>query len=200
MITSGYAISNDEAIQLKALKNSDLYSIYIKSIGTSPAYKVIIGEHIENIDITPDIDQLKSDNKLPATVNSKALSDLFKDSMSKVMIPLVADAIILKELENIKIDEIINDLKNDTDIIYLLGLAEPTYYAEANKLVQTGKIGPNDIAFKGLVSYMKRNTALTNQGKRIEPKINIEKKKKSTKVEKTIEEKKIDVSSNDINL
>ena len=62
--------------------------------------------------------------------------------------------ITVKELEDVHIDNVINDIQTETDIIYMLGLAEEQYYDEAKKLVEEGKIDKNDLIFRGLMAHL----------------------------------------------
>lgn len=160
MIKTGYGISVKEATELNEFKKTSGYGTYLKSISLSPAYRTIMEEHINNVNISEDVKKLKIEGKLPDTVSDKSLCDLFKQSLSRMAICITADAIILKELENIKIEEVMTEIRSDTDIIYLLGKADKKYYIQAKKLLEDGKLDKDTIAFKGLVTYLKQSGEL----------------------------------------
>lgn len=157
MINPGYKISVNEIKALKEFKSSEAYSTYIKAISQSPAFVAIMDEHINNVDITADVNQLKQEGKLPSSMSSKALVGLFKKTLSRMAVNILADSIILKELEDCTIEEVVSELKKDSDIIYLLGQADTKYYRQAARLVEDGKLDSNDLAYRGLMAYMKLN-------------------------------------------
>lgn len=157
MINPGYKISVREEDDMRNFRDSAAYGTYLKAISGSPAFAAVMREHIQNVDINSDLKLLKNEGKLPDSVSSKALNELFKQSLSKMAIGLVADTVILKELEDASVSEIINDLKKDSDVEYLLGEADKKYYVRAAKLLKEGKIKNDSIAFRGLVAYMKKN-------------------------------------------
>lgn len=157
MINPGYKLSINEIKTLKEFKNSEAYSTYMKSISQSPAFVALMNEHINNVDISSDVEQLKQEGKLPSTITAKSMSGLFKKSLSRMAINILADSIILKELEDCKVEEVTSELKKDSDIIYLLGHADKKYYIQAARLAENGKLSPDDLAYRGLMAFMKLN-------------------------------------------
>lgn len=199
MINFGYAISIKEKEEIDKFKSSAAYGTYLKAISASPAFRLIMKEHIDNVDITEDIKILKSSGKIPDTVNPKALSDLFKQSLGKMAMGLVADSVILKEIEDVKLEETLKDLGKNADVDYLLGKADKKFYEQASKLVEENKLEKNSVAYKGLMVYLKQNNLLNNPihiktPNKIETKINEPEKKKPVIIEK------INSDDNDITL
>lgn len=156
MISQGYKISIEEEDEMREFRNSAAYGTYLKAISGSPAFAAIMREHIQNVNIADDVRLLKTEGKLPDGVSTKALNELFKQSLSKMAIGLVADTVILKELEDAKMAEVIHDLKKDSDVVYLLGEADQKYYTQAAKMLEQGKIDQESAAFRGLVAFMKK--------------------------------------------
>lgn len=157
MINAGYKLTLSDDAKLKELRTSQVYGTYLKSIAASPAYKSILSIHIENINVINDLDNMKETGKLPKDFPSSIINDIFKQSLAKMAICILADSIILKELEDINIEEIIRDIRKDSDIIYLLGKADKKYYEKAQKLVNSKKINENSLEFRGLMAYLKLN-------------------------------------------
>jgi hypothetical protein len=181
MINLGYGLSIKDAEELKKFKGGISYGNYLKSISMSPAFKLIMKEHIDGVDISEDIKTLKNQGKLPDAVNPQAMSDLFKQALSKMAICLVADSIILKELEDVKIEEILSNLNSETEINYLMGKADKIYYEQALKLYEQN----------GKFSSLKKDTLKEHK---IQPII-------EHKTQSTIEPKhKTDLESDDITL
>jgi hypothetical protein len=156
MILNGYTISGEEMVKFKSFRRSPLYAIYLKAVAHSPTFRALMKEHIEQIDIRPDIKNMKEDGRLPEQTNADTINKMFILAFSRVTIPLIADSVILKELEQLKLDEVIQDMKNETDIAYLLGMADESLYIEAEKMVEKGTIKEEDLAYKGLVQFYKR--------------------------------------------
>lgn len=175
MILNGYSLSLENINEMKELKNSPAYGTYLKGIAKSPIFNVILEEHIKNVDVTDDIKELQNQKKIPESVNSKAISDLFKISFMNVAINLVADAIILKEIEEVNIAEVKDNLVKSSNIEYLLGNADKSMYSKVKSLVDSGEVGQETLAYKGLVEYMKKNKDI---------KFEIENKKPSTPITK----------------
>jgi adenine deaminase len=204
MINPGYIISAQETLELKQFKKSEAYSSYLKSIATSPAYISIMDEHINNIDIVEDVNKLKTEGILPSNTNSKNVSLLFKQTLCRMAIGILADAIILKELEDCKIEEVLADLKADSNVTYLLGKANKKYYDQAKKLLNKGELKEDTLAYRGLLAYTKLTENNLNE---IETSsISIEKEEVPTIVFDNIPEvkvqssSKIDFNSDDIQL
>jgi hypothetical protein len=167
MINDGFSITVDEEKEMKNFKKTSAYGSYLKSIASSPTFSVLMNEHINDIDITDDIQKLVINGKNPDTQTAKALNDVFKRSISRMAIGIVADTFILKELEEIKIEEVIGGLKEDSAVTYLLGLADKKYYDQAAKLVKEGKLEENSIAVRGLLAYMKNAGVAKNEEKEL---------------------------------
>jgi hypothetical protein len=200
MINLGYGLSIKDAEELKKFKGGISYGNYLKSISMSPAFKLIMKEHIDGVDISEDIKTLKNQGKLPDAVNPQAMSDLFKQALSKMAICLVADSIILKELEDVKIEEILSNLNSETEINYLMGKADKIYYEQALKLYEQNKLKEDSVAYRGLLRYYKQNGKFSSLKKdtlkehKIQPII-------EHKTQSTIEPKhKTDLESDDITL
>lgn len=157
MINLGYALTTEESDEFKKLKASSAYGSYLKSIAVSPSFQLIMKDHITNVDVSEDIKILKAQGKLHESVNPKVLSDIFRQSLSKMAICLVADSIILKELEDIKIEDISSELSKEAEINYLLGKADSKYYEQAAKLVEENKLSETSVGYRGLVAYLKQS-------------------------------------------
>lgn len=157
MINPGYKISVNDIKEFKTFKKSEAYGSYLKSIAQSPAFIALMDEHINNVDITDDINLLKNSGEIPDSVTAKNISYLFKTSLGRMAICILADSIILKELEDCKVESILSGLKKDSDILYLLGKAEKKYYTQAAKLAEDGKLSDDSLVFRGLMAYIKLN-------------------------------------------
>jgi hypothetical protein len=181
MINLGYALTTEESNEFKKLKSSSAYGAYLKSIAVSPSFQLIMKDHITNVDVSEDIKVLKSQGKIHESVNPKVLSDLFRQSLSKMAICLVADSVILKELEDVKIQDVSLDLNKDAEINYLLGKADKGYYEQAIKLVEENKLQETSVGYRGLVTYLKQS------GKSIKDLKGITSTPKVTKKTQTIE-------------
>lgn len=157
MINPGFKLSLREVKELQDFKYSEAYSTYLRSIAHSPAFIALMDEHINNVNIEEDVSKLKKEGRIPETVTAKAVAGLFKQTLNRMAIGIMADSVILKELEDCSVDEVINGLKTDSDIMYLLGKADKKYYVQAAELVEEGKLDKNSLAFRGLMAYMKLN-------------------------------------------
>ena len=158
MINPGFKISSGDVIKFNKFKQSAAYGTYLNAISKSPAFTQIMSKSISNIDISPDIEFLKSKGKMPTEIQADTLNSLFKQSISRMAICLVADAIIIREIEDNSIDEVINGIKKDSDILYLLGLAETKYYVEAKKQIEEGKIKDSDLIYRGYAAWLKNHS------------------------------------------
>ena len=198
MIDKGFYINIQDEEKLIEFKGTHVYSEYLKSIHNSPAFSTIIREHIQNVDIKKEINILKADGKLPDTLKSTTLSDLFKSTLTYLAIRIMADSIILKELEDKKVDDVINDMAKDQTVTYVLGLANPEYYKRAEIGVKSGKIGKNTATYKGLVNYLKINGSTTESLTEIEEPKKL--KKKTPIITKEDLSFKMDIDDDDIRL
>jgi hypothetical protein len=166
MINLGYALSVQEAEEMKKFKESAAYGTYLKSISSSPAFQLIMKEHITNVDVTEDIKSLKSQGKIPDAVNAKTISDLFRQALSKMAICLVADSVLLKEIEDVKMQDVFQDLTKEVEVNYLLGKADKKYYEQAAKLLEDNKLETGSVGYRGLVTYLKQNGKEVNELKK----------------------------------
>ena len=203
MINPGYNITVLDDEKMKKFKNTSAYGTYLKAISGSPAYAAIMNEHINNVDIVEDVKRLKEEGKLPDKLQSSALNDLFKQALSRMAICLVADTVILKELENIKIDSVLAGVTKDRNVMYLLGKAEDKHYQRAAELLKQGKLEEDSLAFRGLMAYVKQHEETLSQENELEldtkpvhevPKKTAAKKKATKKAPVT------DFDSNDVKL
>lgn len=198
MINPGYKISSKEEDEMREFRTSAAYGTYLKAISGSPAFAAVMREHIQNVNIADDVKLLKNEGKLPDGVSAKALNELFKQSLSKMAIGLVADAVILKELEDAKVAEIVQDLKQDSDVVYLLGEADKKYYSQAATLLEQGKIDKESVAFRGLVAFMKKHAAELGTLEMEEPKATLLSTNTKTEEPKKETAPMPDLDSNDI--
>jgi cytochrome c-type biogenesis protein CcmE len=162
----------------------------------------IMNEHISNVDISDDVKRLKNQGRLPDTLDANALSELFRRSLAKMAIGIVADSVVVREIEENKIEEVLKNIKDDSDVIYLMGKADEKYYRRAEAMVQEGKLDVNSLAFRGLMAFVKQNEgwvkdALNEEGKKEKKKV-----RKSTpkKTEKKVATQNIDIHSDNIEL
>lgn len=167
MINAGYGISLKDAKKFHELRRSNMYAMYLKSVANSPAFKAIIKEHVSNIDISSDVQRMRNEGTIPSNIPTKAMNELFINSISKMAVNIVADSLILKELEEINIDKVSSDMEKESTIVYLLGMADKKYYEQAERLREEGEISMNDIAFRGLLEYTKIHSDLNLDGRKI---------------------------------
>lgn len=155
MIDSGFKLTADDTRKLNEFKISVAYGTYLKAIKASPIYSTIVREYVKNVDIKADVTRLQSDGHLPDGVSADTLNNLFKQSISRMAINMVADTVILVELEQKRVDDVIHDIRSDADIMYLLGTADEKYYKEAEKLLEKGKLDQDTVTYRGLVNWHK---------------------------------------------
>jgi len=170
MINSGYSINIEDHSKFNNLRQSEAYALYLKSVASSPIFKLIIKEHAKNIDVSLDVKRMVEEGVLPENISVSLINEIFKKSINRMAVNLIADSLILKEMEELKIDKIKQDLENDAEVTYLLGMADESYYKEAEKLREKGEIGRDDLAFRGLLAFNKRKDILEKKGKYIEDK------------------------------
>jgi len=151
MIKTAFNISIQDFDALRELKNSHIYREYRKAVYGSPLYMALIKDNIEETDSTEDIKKIIDENKLTAS----ELNNIFKRSMSKLVIGLVADSIILQELSSISINDVKEGLDKNFKVEYLLGLADSKYYKEAEKKLAE-KMNKDSVMYRGLIAYYKR--------------------------------------------
>lgn len=167
MIDAGFKLTATETRKLDEFKNTAAYGTYLKSIKSSPIYSAIVREYVKNIDIKEDVVRLQSDGYLPDSISPDTLNTLFKQSISRMAINIVADTAILLELENKRVDDVIHEITSDADVIYLLGTADEKYYKEAEKLLEAGKLEKDTVAYRGLVNWYKIKENLPKKGKSV---------------------------------
>ena len=170
MINQGFALTIDDAEEMKKFKESSAYGNYLKSISKSPAFQLIMKEHINNVDVNEDLKNLRNQGKIPDGVNTKALSDLFKQSLSKMAIGLVADSVLLKEIEEVQVKEVIEGISAESDIQYLLGKADKKYYEQASKLIESRNLSEDSLGYRGLMTYIKQGGKVGEHSKLSSPK------------------------------
>jgi len=167
MLSTGFKLSAKDTQKLKEFKRSSAYGTYLKAIKSSPIFVTIVNEHIKNVDISEDVERLQTEGAISSEISSDALAQLFKASIRRMAINIAADTIILKEIEEKVVDDVLNDIRTDCDIIYLLGMADDKYYKEAERLLEQGKLEEDDITFLGLMNWMKRQENLPKKKKSI---------------------------------
>lgn len=160
MLSTGFKLSAKDTQKLKEFKRSSAYGTYLKAIKSSPIFVTIVNDHIKNVDISEDVKRLQAEGSISSEISSDALAQLFKASIRRMAINIAADTIILKEIEEKVVGDVLNDIRTDCDIIYLLGMAEEKYYKEAERLLEQGKLEEDDIAFLGLMNWIKRQDNL----------------------------------------
>lgn len=156
MINTGFKLSAKDLQLLDEFKHSVAYSTYLKAIKSSPAYVAMMKEHADRINVESDVTRLKSEGQLPDNINPDTLTTLFKQTIARMVINVVADTVILKELEDASVEDVIHGVKDDANILYLTGMADDKYYKEAQKLLEEGKLSRDDVAYRGLMTWMKR--------------------------------------------
>lgn len=167
MLSTGFKLSVKDTQKLREFKRSSAYGTYLKAIKSSPIFVTIINEHIKNVDITNDIKKLQHEGSISEDISADAIAQLFKASIRRMAINIAADTIILKELEDKIVDDVINEIRQDSDLVYLLGMADDKFYREAERLITDGKIAEDDIAFLGLINWMKRQDNLPKKSNNI---------------------------------
>lgn len=203
MINSGFKIKAEDIKKLNELKKSQAYSSYIKGIANSPLYLGIVKEHIENIDIKSDVKRLKSEGLIPDSITESNLNDLFKTTLIRLAINIISDTIILKELEDINIDNVISEIQMEADIVYLMGLADDKYYTEAKQMVENGIVNKNDLIFRGLMAHMAIREKIPQTANKQKPKEDITVSTTGIEIEKPEKKRKIsslNLDSKDIDL
>ena len=172
MINGQFGLSIKDVEKFHELKRSTVYSEYMQSVANSPIMAEIINEHIEELDVKEDIDKLKGMN-----ASSSDFSTVFIDTLKKMANRIVADTVILKELSDISIQDVKDDLTQSFKIKYLLGLADSKYYDKAEKVL-TDKPDNNSVLYHGLIEYHKKHKGITtgkNNIKQIAPKKKVKK-------------------------
>ena len=157
MINNQYALTIQDIEKFEELKNSILYRDYVLDIINSPVFKMIIKNHVEDIDITNDIEELNNKGK---SISSTELNNIFKKSISKMSVGIVADTIIMKEITDLNIQDVKDELQDNFNIKYLLGLAEKSYYTKAEEMLNKNP-DTSSVLYKGLVEYLRKNKLKT---------------------------------------
>jgi hypothetical protein len=179
---NGYLSLNTKDIEkFEELKRSPMYGDYLQTIVKSPILNKIVQDHIEDLNIASDIKKLKAVN-----ASDNDFSIIFKDALLKTANRIVADTIILKELSDIGIQDVKNDLTDSFTIKYLIGLADEKWYKEAEKLLDTKEPDTSSVLYQGLVQYYRKNKRFSNSGD-----IGKIAQKRAKKIQKTKVKKKI---------
>jgi len=184
MINGHFGISVTDIEKFHELKRSAVYSEYMQGIVNSPIMAEIINEHIEGLDVEDDIKKLKNMN---ASVTD--FSNIFIDTIKKMANRIVADTIILKELSDISIQDVKDDLTQDFKIKYILGLADSTYYKQAEQVLKN-KPDKNSVLYYGLLEFYKRDKKINTVKNNITKVVSLKKAK-------IVKKKESEILSND---
>jgi hypothetical protein len=157
MINPGFKIKATDVQTIREFRKSAAYSTYLRSIANSPAFNILIKECMGNVNITNDLEKLREQKRLPENTSIEALNEIFVHSLQRLAIGIMADTVILRELEELNVDEVLHDIKEDASTLYVMGLADKKYYQQAATLLEDGKLEPNSVECRGLMAYMKRN-------------------------------------------
>lgn len=190
MINSHYSLKISDIAKYKAMKDSAMYRSYVQDIVHSPLFSAITKEHVNDIDVTPEITKLQNDVKLTPT----ELNKIFKSAIAKMAVTMVADALIMKEIVDVGLDDAKEDLDANFMHTYLLGLAEDKYYKRAEKLLQENP-DTNSVLYRGYLEWMKRNT---NNVESVQ--LDEKKKPKSPKPSKKSDSIKIDLDVSELKI
>jgi len=189
MINAQYAMSIEDLKRFDDLKESSAYREYIKTLVGSPIFKKIAEEHIQNIDATNDIKTLQDELKLTPS----ELNKVFKNTLQKMVISIMADTILMKEIAEVGVNDVKDGLETDFKITYLLGLADVKYYRKAEEILKENP-DTNSVIYRGYVAYKARNPG---KKERVELEVPPRKKKMS---QKKPEASSIDIDSDNIEL
>jgi len=157
MINTAFALSIEEKTKLMKLRKTPLYKEYTKAVMNSPLYVAMAQEYLDNVDVTNDLKALSAQPKIAAS----ELNIIFRNTLRDVTIGIMADTIILKELAEVSIDDVVSDIKENFKIKYLLGLADDSFYEEAEKLVKKNGITDTVLSI-GLTEHYKRKGTYKN--------------------------------------
>lgn len=197
MINSHFTLNVRDYHLFKEMRESVVYRDYVKDIVNSPMYRSIAQDNIDAVDITEDIRKLMSDTKLtPSDLNK-----IFKDTLRKMALGLMTDAVLLKELADVSVDDVKKELDSDFKIKYLLGMADKRYYEEAEKKLRKDP-DTSSILYRGLIEYYKRTGKLETE---TENESNLVTLDKTTVAPKKMESKResshnIDIESDEVAL
>jgi hypothetical protein len=150
MINSEYSMTIKDMETYKEMKDSPMYRDYIQEMINSPIFRMITKEHISDIDISNDIENLKNSMKMtPAELNK-----VFKQSLTKMALGIAADTVIMKEIAELNVADVSAVVNDNFNIKYLCGMAEHKYYAKAKELLKETP-DTNSVMYKGYVEYLK---------------------------------------------
>jgi len=196
MIDSHIALSIEDIEKLRWIKSTPSYSEYMKSIIKSSILNEMLIEHVNDIDITPDIEKLKE-----MKASSKNYNEIFKTVIKKIAGRITTDTIILKEIMDSKVEDVKNSLDDDFRIRYLMGLANDKYYKDVEG---NPDIDPDSVLGKGLLNYLKRKMKSEKDGslKNAFPKTKENKhyKRKKTQINTANKRTAIDITGSKISL
>jgi hypothetical protein len=196
MINKQFAMSSADVKKFNEVKESSLYKDYITNIINSPTYVNMANEHVKNIDISEDVEDIIANNQHPA----KKLNTLFKDTLKGLAIHIIADSLIFKDIIDISFEDALEELEDNFKVKYLMGLADTKYYEKAEKVIEESS-DSSSLIYLGYVEYKKRvDKGIINNVKveDIAPTLVATPTKKKTK--NKAKKKTIDISSNDISL
>lgn len=200
MINPGYTLKPEDIATMRSMKGTAAYSNYLRAIAQSPAFTAIMDEHINDINIAPDIKRLQDEKLLPTGIKVEALNSLFKQSLARMAMGITADSVILKELENVRMQDVLNDINDDFDMNYLLGKAPKDLYDKVAVMIENGEVKEDSLLYKGLMTYMKKSSASTTNTQNECLNTGLSKKPETKKTTTRKEEPTIDLDSDDIKL
>lgn len=188
MLNSQFSLDVKTIGLFKEMKNTPMYSDYIRNITSSPIFGVMLSEHIKNIDFVDDIKKYKD-------CSPQQLNTAIKTTLTKSAVTIIADTIMLYELAECKIQDVSHGLLEDFNTKYVMGLADKNVYEQAEQCLQdVTNIDTMSVLYIGLVEYKRRNKLIKTSLKL--PKIN------NTQTPPSIPSntQSLDLDSDDINL
>jgi len=190
-----YSISVNDVKKFKELKNTSLYKVYINNIINSPIFINIANEHIKNIDITEDIEQIMEDDNLTST----KLNKLFKDTIKLSAVNMIADTLIVNDIIDVSFEDAKEELEENFKIKYLLGLADEEYYDRAKTYLESNP-DTSSLIYQGYQEYLKykKKDLIKKSDLSVITPTAIEPIKKSKELLKKSKKKTVDIDSNDI--
>jgi hypothetical protein len=189
-----YILTSDDISEYKKIKKTPIYKEYISSIINSPILLSVVNEHIKDLDIVDDIEDL-----IESGINSKQLSDMFKNVFKSVAVNIVADTLILNDIVDISFNDAILNIESDFKVKYILGLAEKETYDQAEKII-TENNDKSSPMFIGYSEYMKKQKLVKNFDSNQINSINITKKTAKPTQQKQIKKNHINIDMNDIEI
>lgn len=155
MLFSDLILSTGDIEKLDRLKSSSNYRDYMNGIADSPIFSKIVKNCVENVNISEDIDKI-----IKSGLSSTEVNTIFISSLKSILVRAVADTIIMKELCDITVDDVVNNLSDNFKVKYLLGDADEKYYQDAEKILNT-KPDSNSLMYKGLMNFYKKSNKIS---------------------------------------